>query len=129
MTIITNKRFRDVLALRGRIVIFTANALVGLKFEQAAERAHAQVVCTRGWMDALGPLVTWSRLHASREYALLSCDQMRYITGLRIPCTDLVWVGPGGDPNRDSWLYARRMNALHRGDEFTRQWMLGEDDL
>lgn len=127
--ITTNKRFRDVLALRGRIVIFTPNTVVGLKFEQAAERAHAQVIHTRGWADAYGPLGMWHRIHAARDYAVLSCDQHRYVTGFRIPCTDLVWVGPGGDEHVELWLYTRRMQALHRGDEFTRQWMLGEDDL
>lgn len=129
MTITTNKRFRDVLALRGRIVIFTPNALVGLKFEQAAERAHAQVVHTRGWADAYGPLGLWNRIHNSRDYAVLSCDQQRYVEGYKVHGTDYVWVGPTGDPDVEVFLHTRCQKALHLGDEFARAWVLGEDDL
>lgn len=128
--IITGKTFRDVLALRGRIVIFTPNAVVGLRFEQAAERAHAQVVCTRGWADPYGPLGLWNRIHNSRDYAVLSCDQKRYVEGLtRMPGTDFVWVGPTGDPDVEVWLYSRCQKALHLGDEFARAWVLGEEDI
>jgi hypothetical protein len=121
--------FRDILAHRGRIVVFTPNAVVALAFEQMAERQHAQVVCTRGWADPYGPLLAWNRIYAAREYGVLSCDQKRYIEGYKIHATDLVWVGNPGDPDVEVWLYTRRMKALHLGDEHARQWMIGEQDL
>lgn len=123
----TTATFREILALRGRIVIFTPNALVGLKFEQAAERAHAQVVCTRGWADPYGPLLAWNRIHASREYGVLSCDQKRYIEGFKIHGTDFVWVGDGGDYEVHAWLFWRRMKALSLAGDLGWRWMVAED--
>lgn len=121
--------FREVLDLRGRILLFTPNALVGLRFEQMAERHHAQVVHTRGWLDKWGPLGIWQRIHASRDYAVLSCDQKTYITGVRIPATDVVWVGPMGDPRFEESLWARFSQAMGRpgDDPNVRLWTCGED--
>lgn len=45
------KSFTEILDLRGRIVLFTPTAAIGLRFEQQAERNHAQVIHTRGWAD------------------------------------------------------------------------------
>lgn len=124
--------FTSILAMRGRVVIFTPSASVGLRFEQHAERHHAQVVTTRGWADHSGPLHAWGRIHASREYGVLSCDQQRYITGMRIPCTDLVWVGDFGDPVNVPHLWAAFQQGMGRGGqqlEPARQWTLAEDAL
>lgn len=124
--------FTSILALRGRVVIFTPSAIVGLRFEQHAERHHAQVVTTRGWADATGPLHAWGRIHASREYGVLSCDQQRYVTGFRLPCTDLVWVGDCGDPYHSAYLWSKfqqAMNRAHGQDEPARQWTLAVDAL
>ena len=129
MTVMHANTFKNILALRGRIVIFTPNSVVGLKFEQAAERAHAQIIHTRGWADAYGPLGLWNRIHAARDYALLSCDQHRYVEGYKVHGTDYVWIGPAGDPNVEVFLYARCQKAMHLGDEFARHWLIGEDDL
>lgn len=127
-------RFRDILALRGRIVIFTPNATVGLTFEQAAERAYAQVITTRGWADHYAPLNLWRRIHSSREYGVLSCDQQRYIgVNLVIPATDFVWVGPTGDHFNETHLFNRYQQAMllahQQHADSARQWTLGVDDL
>lgn len=124
--------FTSILAMRGRVVIFTPSASVGLRFEQHAERHHAKVVTTRGWADASGPLHTWGRIHASREYGVLSCDQQRYVKGFRIPCTDLVWVGDFGDPLHVPHLWLAFQKAMARSDdqlEPARQWTLSESAL
>ena len=67
-------RFSEILALRGRIVLFSPSALLSVQFEQFAERNHAQVICTRGFADPHVRLGAWHRLHATREFGLLSCD-------------------------------------------------------
>ena len=124
--------FTSILALRGRVVIFTPSAVVGVRYERHAERHHAQVVTTRGWADASGPLHAWGRIHAAREYGVLSCDQRRYVTGFRLPCTDLVWVGEMGDPLHVPHLWAAFQQAMARSDnqlEPARQWTLAEDAL
>lgn len=125
------KSFNDILALRGRIVIFTPNAAIGLKFEQHAERHHAQVVCTRGHADPYIPLGQWSRIHAAREYGVLSCDQRRWVTGVRMPATDLVWVGPMGDPFVETNLWACFSQAMGRVEfgEECRRWTIAGDAL
>lgn len=131
----TIKTFTDILALRGRVVIFTPNAPVGLRFEQHAERHHAQVITTRGWADRLAPMAIWQRLHVNREYGLLSCDQHTYVTGIRIHATDLVWVGSVGDGVNELSLAARYQQAMRRAAHLeamghhVRKWCIGENDL
>ena len=123
------KSFKEVLDLRGRIVLFTPTAAVGLRLEQQAERSHAQVIHTRGWADPIGPLHAWSRIHACRDYGVLSCDQMRYIHGFKLECTDIVWVGETGDPVHQAWLWARFSQAMSRGierEDPPRLWVLAE---
>jgi len=123
--------FRDILAHRGRVVVFTPNSVVGLAFEQMAERHHAQVVCTRGWADSYGPLLAWNRIYAAREYGVLSCDQHRYVHGFHLHATDLVWVGPTGDILHVSHIWRRYQHAMLRAgdDPMIRKWALGEKDL
>lgn len=127
--------FKEILAHRGRVVVFTPNAAVGLTFEQYAERAHAQVICTRGWADPYGPIGLWHRACAAREYAVLSCDQHRYVTGFRIPATDLVWVGNTGSLHVDSHIFQRYSQAMNRSYDLAdtglelRRWAIGEGDL
>ncbi len=126
------RSFTEVLDLRGRIVLFTPTAAIGLRLEQLAERHHAQVVTTRGWADAIGPLHTWSRIHTCREYGVLSCDQVRYIHGFKLEATDLVWVGETGDPVHQAWLWARFSQAMSRGierEDPPRLWVLAEGSL
>ena len=123
------KSFTEILDLRGRIVLFTPTAAIGLRFEQQAERDHAQVIHTRGWADPIGPLHAWSRICACRDYGVLSCDQQRYITGFKLECTDLVWVGETGDPVNQAWLWARFSQAMNRGmdrENPPRLWMMAE---
>lgn len=125
------RSFTDILAQRGRIVIFTPSASVGLKFEQLAERQHATVITTRGWADRFGPLSTWQRLHDARDFGVLSLCQTRYVTGVKVHCTDLVWVGDMGHP-RDMphlWItFSQCMSRAHETDE-ARLWTLAEDAL
>jgi hypothetical protein len=133
--LIPAKSFTDILAQRGRIVIFTRNAVIGLRFEQHAERHHAKVVCTRGWADPIGPLGEWNRMHNQRDYGVLSCDQQRYVTGMRLPATDLVWVGPFGDPLNVPHLWGAMNQAMHRANHLellgtqVNKWVLAEDAL
>ncbi len=125
----------DILALRGRVVVFTASAPVGLQCERLAERYHATVICTRGWADRLAPLALWQRLHVNREPGLLSCNQHTYVTGLRIPATDLVWVGSDGVSEGEIGLTARYQQAMGRADHLeemglhVRKWRLNEDQV
>lgn len=131
----TIKTFTDILALRGRVVIFTPNAPVGLRFEQHAERHHAQVITTRGWADRLAPMSIWQRLHVNREYGLLSCDQHTYTHRIHIPATDLVWVGSVGDAVNEIALSERYHQAMSRASHLeimghqVRKWLIGENDL
>lgn len=119
--------FSEILALKGRIVIFTGTAEIGLKFEQAAERSGATVICTRGWADKVAPLAPWMRLHSCREHGVLSCNQQTYITGFKLPATDLVWVGDTGRVGDMTW--ARMQQAFNRAahieeaGEIVRKWV------
>lgn len=124
------KTFKSILALRGRIVLFTANPVVGLRHERVAERAGIPVIHTRGWADPYGPLGTWKRLHDCREPGLLSCDQVRYTRGYVIPATDLVWVGKTGDSQIERALMMR-YDAAMRVCQFedVRKWVIAEDEL
>jgi hypothetical protein len=122
-----NRKFADVLALRGRIVLFTANAAVGLRFERQAEWNHAQVVTTRSWADAYGPLGMWQRIHAARDYGVLSCDQVRYVKGFALPCTDLVWVGPT-EPDHVKVRFEQAMSRAEDNPNI-RCWVIQEDAL
>ncbi len=124
------KSFTDILALRGRIVIFTNSAPVGLRFEQHAERHHATVITTRGWADAYGPLGAWQRIHTQRDYGVLSCDQQRYVKPeFYLPATDIVWVGDIGDPLHVAHKWAAFQQAMDRGGSDTRHWLCAEDAL
>lgn len=131
----TAKSFKDILALRGRVVIFTASAAIGLRFEQCAERNHAAVVATRGWADFTIPLGQWSAVHRNREYGVLSCDQRTFVTGFRLPATDLVWVGDIGDPVNCDWRWASVQQAMARAahleneGQIVRKWLIAEDAL
>jgi len=117
----------DILAHRGRVVVFTSSASLGLKIEQLAERHHAQVVCTRGWADIYGPLLQWNRIHLAREYGLLSCDQRTYLNGIQLPGTDYVWIGNCFDHPEQLLRYnkAGQMSMDHEA----RFWTIGEDAL
>jgi hypothetical protein len=124
------KTFRQILSYKGRIVLFTANAAIGLRHERVAERHSVPVIHTRGWADPYGPLGTWSRLHASREPGMLSCDQMRYTRGYVIQATDLVWVGSTGDEQIERGLRLRYEAAMRVCQtEDVRRWVLKEDEL
>lgn len=124
-------RFSEILALRGRIVLFSPSALLSVQFEQFAERNHAQVICTRGFADPHVPLGAWHRLHASREYGLLSCDQRVY-PGKAIPATDVAWIGDTGDAMHTPHLWRMfdaAMSCATAGDangNAVRKWLLGE---
>jgi hypothetical protein len=89
------------------------------------------VVCTRGWADPYGPLALWHRIHAARDYGVFSCDQHRYVQGVRLPATDLVWVGPTGDVLHVSHIWRRYQQAMNRcgDDPLVRKWTLRENDL
>lgn len=127
MTIIAGN-FREILALRGRIVLLTRTAEIALPFEDLAERRFADVVSTRGWADPYGPLLAWGRIHSAREHGLLSCDQVRYVTKVyRIPCTDVVWVGSRGDALLEVGLHLRHQASRNFGDELTRHWWIKEE--
>jgi hypothetical protein len=123
--------FTEVLRQRGRIVIFTPSATVGLRFEQHAERHHAQVVTTRGWADRFGPISTWNRIHDSGEFGVLSCDQQRYMNATTLKGTDFVWVGETGHPLNLPYLWAAFSNSMSRGDPLNppNLWLLAEDAL
>lgn len=129
MNIITNKTFREILAYRGRVMLFTETATVGVKFEQCAERHHATVVCARGWVDNSVWLSRWTRLVAQREYAVLSLSQHAHAVGWRSGCTHAVWVGPiGPDPQ----IAARFQQAMARGfntEMDVRHYVITEDQL
>jgi hypothetical protein len=110
--------------------LFTPTASIGLRFEQLAERQHAQVIHTRGWADSFGPISLWQRIHDTREYGVLSCDQQRYVLGMKIMCTDIAWVGSTGDPVKEPHLWTRFSQAMSRGidsEDPPRLWMLPED--
>lgn len=122
----------EILAYRGRVVIFTPTAELGLKAEQLAERHHAQVITTRGWADPYGPLSTWQRMHSAREYALLSCNQTTYTTGYKLPCTDLVWVGDTGDQLHTAHLWQRFNQCMATGfnlDIDPRKWLVSPNGI
>ena len=123
--------FTEVLKARGRIVIFTPSAIVGLRFEQHAERNNAQVVCTRGWADKFGPISAWNRIHASREFGVLSCDQQRYMNATTLYGTDFVWVGETGHPRNLPHLWSAFSNSMSRGDPLNppNLWLLSENAL
>jgi hypothetical protein len=126
--------FSEVLAFRGRIVIFTPNAEIGLRFERHAERTtSATVICTRGWEDKVAPLAPWVRLHQVREHGVLSCDQRNYITGMHLPATDLVWVGNMGNEGDHIWTammqaFARAAH-LEQSGEIVRKWLCAPSAL
>ncbi len=124
-------RFSDILALRGRIVLFSPSVALSLQFEQFAERSHAQVICTRGCPDPYIPLRAWHIIHATREYGLLSCDQRIY-PGKAIPATDVVWIGDTGDAMHTPHLwraFEAAMSCAAAGDangNAVRKWLLDE---
>ncbi len=120
-------KFSEILAHRGRIVLFTPNAAVGLRYEQCAERTGALVVHTRGWADMYGPMHTWWRAHHARDFAVLSCDQVRYFNGIQIAGTDFVWVGNCFD--HPLQLQRHHKAAQMAFDHNARLWTLGESDL
>lgn len=121
--------FKEVLDRRGRIVIFTPSASVGLRFERMAERYGAQVVTTRGWADRYGPISTWNRIHQSREFGVLSCCQTRYTQSVMLHGTDFVWVGETGHPERMPHLWLAFSQSMSRGDTDNppHLWLLHED--
>lgn len=122
--------FRDIINLRGRIVLFTATSDIGLLFERMAETYNMPVIHTRGWADPYGPLGVWTRIHAAREYGVFSCDQKRYVNGYKVPATDLVWVGSVGDPVAAPHVHFRHQQAMQNcGDADVRRWLLRESDL
>lgn len=123
--------FKEVLDHRGRILLFTANAIVGLRFEQMAERHGIPVIHTRGWADPYGPIALWTRINASRDQGMLSCDQHRYIVDVKreIPATDIVWVGDLGHPIHDAMRWLRFSAAMGKAGKSpdVRLWTCGED--
>lgn len=121
--------FTEILNRRGRIVLFTPSAIIGLRLEQMAERAHAQVVHTRGWADRFGPLGVWNRIHQSREFGLLSCNQATYVNATVLRGTDFVWVGETGDPMRAPYTWGCFSQCMSRGDptDPPMLWLLPED--
>jgi hypothetical protein len=127
-------KFKDILARRGQVIIFTGPAKVGLSFEQSAERQHANVVCTRGWADIYGPLHSWTRIVQNNEYGVLSCDQFTYLRGVQLKATDYVWVGNCFENPEQHARYLRAANMAndHRDPYAQRPvlfWTIGEEDL
>lgn len=118
--------FRDILAHRGRIVLFTPSASVALPFELAAERIFATVICMRGQADPYIPISAWNRVHATRQHGLLSLSQMVHSRGILVPATDIVWVGP-----KDHHLEELYHRAMQRAgdDPDLRRWHIGRDDV
>lgn len=130
------KSFEEILALRGRILLFTPTASIALPFEQAAIRRSAELVCTRGVVDATVPLSAWTRLQREQAFSVLSCDQVRYIHSVHIPATDIVWVGETGHPNHWPELWTRFCQAMSRANAFelaesqlVRQWICHQDAI
>lgn len=128
---IAAKSFTEILALRGRIVLFTASAAVALPLEQVAERQYFQIVTVRGWADIYGPISQWRRLHDSREHGLISCDIRSFGPGVRLPATDVVWVGETGDVLHVPHLWQLFTQAMARSDTIdetiaVRKWLLSE---
>lgn len=123
------KSFKEILDHRGRIVLFTPSASLGLRFEQEAERAYAVVVSTRGWADRYAPLSAWNRLHQCREFGLLSCDQKTYANGTTLHGTDFVWVGDAGHPLQRPHIWLAFSHCMNRGDQLEPPtlWLLPED--
>lgn len=124
------RSFVEVLAHRGRVILFTSSSATSLRFELLAERHHARVVHSRAWADAYGPVSIWRHMHDTREYGVLSCDQHRYVDGFVLPCTDIAWVGITGDPVKEPGLWERFSRAMSRGidsDNPPRLWLLPED--
>lgn len=120
--------FNDILALRGRIAVFTPTAALGLKCEEAAARQYAQVIVTRGIVDKYTPMVAWKRIHASREFGLLSLDQHGWVSGRNFPATDLVWVGEMGHPKDAPHIWIRFSQAMNRAtlECNARLWTIAE---
>lgn len=126
------RTFLDVLAHRGRVLLFTPLQATAEKFEQLAERHHARVIYTRGWADPFAPLAPWLQIHKERDYGVFSCDQHRYVCGYELPCTDVVWVGCTGDPVKAPDLWHRFSHAMSREIETEkppRLWILPEDGV
>lgn len=125
--------FLQVLAQRGRVLLFTSTAATGLRFEQFAERHHARVIHTRAWADPFGPVCAWRQIHDTRDCGVFSCDQERYVmTTFNLPCTDLAWVGCTGDPVKAPALWQRFSQAMSRGIDSNnppRLWILPEDGV
>ena len=123
------KSFKEILDRRGRIVLFTPSAALGLKFEQQAERAYATVVTTRGWADRYGPISAWNRLHQAREFGMLSCDQKTYTNGVTLHGTDFVWVGDAGHPRHTPHIWLAFSHCMGRADPVDPPtlWLLAED--
>lgn len=122
---------REILAHRGRIVVFTPSATLGLKVEQVAERNHAIVICARGQADPYIPVSAWHRVCNARDYGVFSCDQVAWVTGVRLPATDLVWVGETGLERGPDHLAVRYRQAMNRaaGSLDIRTWAIREEDL
>lgn len=130
------KSFTEVLSLRGRIVLFSPSAAIAVRFETVAEWNHARIVHTRGIEDSYVPLSEWQRVWNSGEYAVLSCDQHRYINGVRIQATDIVWVGETGHHLHTPHIWSRFSRAMswaERHDEPdahpVRLWLVDEGAL
>lgn len=126
--------FKDILAFRGRILLFTPNASIALPMEQYAEAHHVQVISSRGWADSYGPIGIWRRVHAAREAGVFSADQVRYAgTTLPLPCTDIVWIGPRGHPVHEPLLHLRWRMTMREEDQtldaLVRRWTLDESGL
>lgn len=84
--------FTEILAQRGRVLVFTPTAAISLPLEAMAERAHMAVVMTRGWADKYAPLLYWGRICKAREPGAIFMDQVTY-TKNPLACTDVVWIG------------------------------------
>lgn len=124
------KSFSEVLGLGGRIVLFTASAGVALRFEQHCDRHHVRVICTRGLADHYVAMSEWHRIHATREHALLSCDQRHYPRAA-MPATDLIWIGETGDLQHVPHVWRSFLLAMSCSISYepVRKWLLDEDSL
>ena len=128
-------QLQEVLALRGRIILVAPSAAVAIRFESVAAWNHAKIVQTRGIEDSFTPLSEWRRIWNIGEYAVLSCDQYRYVDGPQIPATDIVWIGETGHPYNTPHIWLRFCQAMSRADRIeegarpVRPWLIDEGAL
>lgn len=119
--------FPEILAFRGRILLYTPSAVIAGPFEEAARVRHAELVVTRGVPDKFIPVSRWQHVCGGREFGLFSTDQRSYTTGVRLGCTDIVWVTNAVMFDDQNWRHLQQ--AMARGDPENppRRWLVRPD--